>query len=457
MAAIAHSPEFAKKVGVSQSVGKHFVAADKGKTMKRKVKKYSGGGHAIGEVGAGGQRLSKANWNTWQPADDSDTSAGPDYGADEEAGQEALANIARTKAAGPDYGADEEAGQEALTNIARTQAAPQTFKEAFAAHRAAGDKVFSWNGKQYSTAVKGAAPVRTALGRASDSMLYRGQASPIRDSAPDYSMPRGIDMQSWASGPPAHSDSALDRSNAYFRDYQRRMLEQGNRFHYAPGGVVDGMDAGAPTGMGAGMGAGTGPAATALAALQARDELAKQAAYERSMAPLRAAQAHDLEKQRIMSQAAKKGVRFDDQGRVKMGFKKGGKVEHFEGSAKDVAQDKKLAKKHHMTMKDWEASEMDKKHDKQQSMKGLKKGGQAKGKNWIAGAIKKPGALRQSLGVKKGEKIPAKKLASAAKKPGKMGQRARLAQTLKGFSAGGSVQHKGGGAEIRGKTRCKIC
>ena len=49
---------------------------------------------------------------------------------------------------------------------------------------------------------------------------------------------------------------------------------------------------------------------------------------------------------------------------------------------------------------------------------------------WIQGAIKKPGALRSELGVKKGQKIPAKKLASAAKKPGKLGQRARLAQTL---------------------------
>lgn len=56
----------------------------------------------------------------------------------------------------------------------------------------------------------------------------------------------------------------------------------------------------------------------------------------------------------------------------------------------------------------------------------------AKG-GWIQKAIKKPGALRESLGVKKGEKIPAGKLAAAAKKPGKMGQRARLAQTLKGL------------------------
>jgi hypothetical protein len=54
-------------------------------------------------------------------------------------------------------------------------------------------------------------------------------------------------------------------------------------------------------------------------------------------------------------------------------------------------------------------------------------------KNWIAGAIKKPGALRSALGAKKGEPIPAKKLDAAAKKPGKMGQRARLAKTLKGF------------------------
>ena len=57
----------------------------------------------------------------------------------------------------------------------------------------------------------------------------------------------------------------------------------------------------------------------------------------------------------------------------------------------------------------------------------LKKGG------WIKEAIKKPGALKKSLGVKKGEKIPAGKLTAAAKKPGKMGQRARLAQTLKGL------------------------
>jgi hypothetical protein len=47
----------------------------------------------------------------------------------------------------------------------------------------------------------------------------------------------------------------------------------------------------------------------------------------------------------------------------------------WEGSAKDLAQDKKLAKKHGMTYEKWEKSAMDKKHDMQQSTKGLKKGG----------------------------------------------------------------------------------
>ena len=52
---------------------------------------------------------------------------------------------------------------------------------------------------------------------------------------------------------------------------------------------------------------------------------------------------------------------------------------------------------------------------------------------FIQKAIKHPGALRKELGVKEGKTIPAKKLAAAAKKPGKEGQRARLAETLKGL------------------------
>jgi hypothetical protein len=52
-------------------------------------------------------------------------------------------------------------------------------------------------------------------------------------------------------------------------------------------------------------------------------------------------------------------------------------------------------------------------------------------KHWIKGAIKHPGALHKEMGIAKGKKIPAKKLAAAAKKGGKLGKRARLAETLK--------------------------
>lgn len=54
-------------------------------------------------------------------------------------------------------------------------------------------------------------------------------------------------------------------------------------------------------------------------------------------------------------------------------------------------------------------------------------------KKWIASAIKHPGALHKEMGVPEGKKIPAKKLAAAAEKGGKLGQRARLAETLKGM------------------------
>jgi hypothetical protein len=61
--------------------------------------------------------------------------------------------------------------------------------------------------------------------------------------------------------------------------------------------------------------------------------------------------------------------------------RKNGGFDMFEGSKKDMAEDKKLAKKHGMSMKSWEKSKMDEKHDKQKSMKGLKKGGRAERKD----------------------------------------------------------------------------
>lgn len=87
-------------------------------------------------------------------------------------------------------------------------------------------------------------------------------------------------------------------------------------------------------------------------------------------------------------------------------------------------------------MGDMKASKMPKgktiiRKDKPQDVTVYAKGGKVK--NWIKGAVKKPGALHEQLGVPKGEKIPAKKLAKAAKAPGKLGQRARFAEVLKGM------------------------
>lgn len=88
-------------------------------------------------------------------------------------------------------------------------------------------------------------------------------------------------------------------------------------------------------------------------------------------------------------------------------------------------------------MGDMKASKMPgkktvKRKDKPQDVAVYAKGGKLD----IKKAIKKPGALHEQMGVPKGKKIPAKALAKAAKAPGKLGQRARFAQVLKGFNKG---------------------
>lgn len=50
---------------------------------------------------------------------------------------------------------------------------------------------------------------------------------------------------------------------------------------------------------------------------------------------------------------------------------------------------------------------------------------------WVADLQLKKGALREELHTPKGKNIPAKTLAKAAEAPGKLGQRARLAETFK--------------------------
>jgi hypothetical protein len=87
-------------------------------------------------------------------------------------------------------------------------------------------------------------------------------------------------------------------------------------------------------------------------------------------------------KTKPLTQEEKEEIVRADQARGIKGYlglprAKGGKVSkmEWEHSKEDMMQDKKLAKKHGMSMEAWEKSSLDKKHDAQQSPKGLKKGG----------------------------------------------------------------------------------
>jgi hypothetical protein len=76
-------------------------------------------------------------------------------------------------------------------------------------------------------------------------------------------------------------------------------------------------------------------------------------------------------------------------------------------------------------------NEMHKSHDDDEKWWDESKGSDAR---WMQGAVKKPGALRKALHVKKGEKIPLSKLEKAAhSKNPLMKKRAILAETFRKY------------------------
>ena len=130
---------------------------------------------------------------------------------------------------------------------------------------------------------------------------------------------------------------------------------------------------------------------------------------------------------RQMREKAAQGTRLKKGGPVK--YEGGGKVEieiKVGGSGKHKMPDGSM-----MEDEEHEAEE----YRKGGRVKKMAKGG-VTNKKFIQKAIKKPGALRAQLGAKPGQNIPAKKLAAAAKAPGKLGQRARFAQTLSKMKKG---------------------
>lgn len=110
-------------------------------------------------------------------------------------------------------------------------------------------------------------------------------------------------------------------------------------------------------------------------------------------------------------------------------MKAGGKVRKYAEGGEVEIEIKMGGKRKGMRGGDVEMEEEDDDDMEDMPVKKMKTGGKVPEK-FIQGAIKKPGALREQMGVKAGQTIPKKKLAAAAKAPGKLGQRARFAQTL---------------------------
>lgn len=111
----------------------------------------------------------------------------------------------------------------------------------------------------------------------------------------------------------------------------------------------------------------------------------------------------------------------------------------WEGSAKDVSQDKALAKKRGMTLKQWESSKEDVKHDTQKGSKGLRGGGLATKGRGIA--MKKGGSIKE-MGT--GEKYASK--GAMRRHESKESPKAEKMEYMRG----GGLATKGKGVALRG-------
>ena len=110
--------------------------------------------------------------------------------------------------------------------------------------------------------------------------------------------------------------------------------------------------------------------------------------------------------------------------------------EKWEGSKEDKDEDKKLAKKHGMTLEAWEKSKLDVKHDTQQSMKGLKRGGHAM---WPA----------------ERDKVMVDRVREEAMMPKESAAHARLAMSHS--KHGGKVPHRATGGRVKkGKAHTQV-
>ena len=117
-----------------------------------------------------------------------------------------------------------------------------------------------------------------------------------------------------------------------------------------------------------------------------------------------------------LSEASKKKPSWLLAAELKAEKEEGKLKEAKEGSAEDKKEDKAGMKRTGMSAKEWEKSTEDKKEDMQEA-------------NWIAGAIKKPGAM--TAAAKRAGETNAEYEQEHKHDSGKAGRRARLALTLK--------------------------
>ena len=186
MAAVANNPSFAKKVGIPQSVGKDFSEADKGRkfgkggfsSTKAKINKqntrhgkydlpFAALNKYAGMAEGGDVNESKAMMKK-------EVSFMKKKGAPKSMLKHEMAEMRGKKfAEGGDVEDDTDA-EGYGTKIERIESKPQTFKQAFAAARANGEKTFPWNGKRYTTELaKPKTPGEKSVAAWETAMAYR--------------------------------------------------------------------------------------------------------------------------------------------------------------------------------------------------------------------------------------------------------------------------------------------